>query len=251
MNLTLAQVDPGYMETLSGYNKALGQRNALLKQINEKSSDPDQLAFWDEKITQAGAYLIHARIKAIRELELLAASAHMELTRDEVLRIHYQPSFDPLSNPPGQIELPIDHTLDRSAIGIKEIQEGYREKLLSQRKDDILRGITSTGPHRDEIRFLSNGVDLGGFGSRGQLRTSLLSLKLAEVSWLKEKNGDWPVLLLDEVLAELDDTRRQDLLDRLAETEQSLLTTTDLGLFSESFQESAGRWQIENGELSN
>lgn len=251
LNLTLAQVDPGYMETLSGYNKALGQRNALLKQINERSSDPDQLAFWDEKITQAGAYLIHARIKAIQELEGLAASAHMELTRgEEILRIHYQPSFDPLSNPPGQIELPIDHTLDRTAIGIKEIQEGYREKLLSQRREDILRGVTSTGPHRDEIRFLSNGVDLGSFGSRGQLRTSLLSLKLAEVNWLKEKNGDWPVLLLDEVLAELDDTRRQDLLDRLANTEQSLLTTTDLDLFSEEFQESAGRWHIQNGELA-
>jgi DNA replication and repair protein RecF len=238
------------METLASFNKALGQRNALLKQINERSSDPDQLAFWDEKITQAGAYLVHARIRAIQELERLATSTHLELTRgEEVLRIQYRPSYDPLSSPPGQIELPIDSALDRSAIELKEIQEGYREELLALRKEDIQRGVTSSGPHRDEIRFLSNGVDLGGFGSRGQLRTSLLSLKLAEVNWLKDKNGDWPVLLLDEVLAELDDTRRQDLLDRLAKTEQSLLTTTDLDLFSENFQESAGRWQILNGEV--
>lgn len=252
LNLTLAQVDSSYMETLSAFNKALAQRNALLKQINDRSGDSDQLAFWDEKITQAGAYLIHTRIKAIHELEAAAGVAHLELTRgEEILRINYQPSFDPLSTPPGQIELPIGTTLDRSGVELQEIQESYREKLLEKRREDIFRGVTSVGPHRDEVRFLSNGIDLGGFGSRGQLRTSLLSLKLAEVEWLKEKNGDWPVLLLDEVLAELDDTRRQDLLDRLAATEQSLLTTTDLDLFSKEFQETAGHWQIENGELAN
>ena len=96
---------------------------------------------------------------------------------------------------------------------------------------------------------MSNGIDLGNFGSRGQLRTALLALKLAEVSWLKEKNGVWPVLLLDEVLAELDDFRRQDLLNRLTKTEQSLLTTTDLNLFSEDFQQSANRWEISGGKL--
>ena len=101
------------------------------------------------------------------------------------------------------------------------------------------------------MHFLSNGIDLGNFGSRGQLRTALLSIKLAEVNWLKDKNGDWPVLLLDEVLAELDDYRRQDLLDRLAKTEQSLLTTTDLDLFSEDFKKSATRWTIKSGELAN
>jgi len=77
----------------------------------------------------------------------------------------------------------------------------------------------------------------------------MLAIKLAEVNWLNEKNGDWPVLLLDEVLAELDDTRRHDLLDRLAKTEQSLLTTTDLDLFSEEFQRSATQWKIKNGGL--
>ena len=109
--------------------------------------------------------------------------------------------------------------------------------------------MTSYGPHRDELRFLSNGIDLGSFGSRGQLRTALLAIKLAEVSWLYEKNGHWPVLLLDEVLAELDDTRRQDLLDRLVQTEQSLLTTTDLSLFSESFKNTAAIWNLYNGNL--
>ena len=251
LNLTLAQVDPAYTESLSEYNKALAQRNALLKQINDSSGDVDQLSYWDEKITQSGAYIIHARIHAIRDLGYIAASVHQELTREEeILRLNYLPSFDPAASPAGQIELPLENALDRSGVELKDIQDGYREKLLSTRTEDIYRGVTSSGPHRDEMRYLSNGIDLGNFGSRGQLRTAMLAIKLAEVNWLNEKNGDWPVLLLDEVLAELDDTRRQDLLDRLAKTEQSLLTTTDLDLFSDDFKNSATQWEIKNGGLT-
>ncbi len=252
LNMTLAQVDPAYTESLSEYNKALTQRNALLKQLNERSRDVDQLSYWDEKITQAGAYIIYARIQAIRDLGYIAAPIHQDLTRgEEILRLNYLPSFDPAASPPGQIELPLENALDRSRVELKDIQDGYREKLLSSRSEDIYRGVTSRGPHRDEMRYLSNGIDLGNFGSRGQLRTAMLAIKLAEVNWLNEKNGDWPVLLLDEVLAELDDTRRQDLLDLLAKTEQSLLTTTDLNLFSDEFKKSATQWEIKNGGLAN
>ena len=252
LNLTLAQVDPTYTKYLSEYNKALAQRNALLKQLNERSGDVDQLSYWDEKITQAGAYIIHARIQAIQDLGYIAASIHQDLTRgEEILRLNYLPSFDPAASPPGQIELPLENALDRSGVELKDIKDGYREKLLSTRSEDIYRGVTSRGPHRDEMRYLSNGIDLGNFGSRGQLRTAMLAIKLAEVNWLNEKNGDWPVLLLDEVLAELDDTRRQDLLDRLAKTEQSLLTTTDLDLFSDEFKNTATQWEIKNGGLAN
>ncbi|MCK5793884.1 MAG: DNA replication/repair protein RecF [Anaerolineales bacterium] len=252
LNLTLAQVDPTYTESISEYNKTLAQRNALLKQLNERSGDVDQLSYWDEKITQAGAYIIHARIQAIKDIGYIAASIHQELTRgDEILRLNYLPSFDPAASPPGQIELPLENALDRSGVELKDIQDGYREKLLSTRSEDIYRGVTSRGPHRDDMRYLSNGIDLGNFGSRGQLRTAMLAIKLAEVNWLNEKNGDCPVLLLDEVLAELDDTRRQDLLDRLAKAEQSLLTTTDLDLFSDEFKRSATQWEIKNGGLAN
>ena len=250
LNLTISQVDSRYPETLSEYNKALSQRNALLKQLGERSGDADQLAFWDEKITQTGSYLIHARIKAVKELGKFAALIHHELTRgEEVFRLRYHPAYDPADLQDAQIQLPLDAPPDRSGISLAEIQNGFREKLLTIRSEEISRGVTTIGPHRDELRFLSNGVDQGNFGSRGQLRTALLALKLAEVNWLKEKNGDWPVLLLDEVLAELDDQRRQDLLDRLASTEQSLLTTTDLDLFSGDFQEKAAQWEIRGGEL--
>ncbi len=135
-------------------------------------------------------------------------------------------------------------------MDLKEIQGGFRERLLAQRKEEISRGVTTLGPHRDDLRFISNGIDLGNFGSRGQLRTALLAIKLAEVAWLKENTGHWPVLLLDEVLAELDDYRRQDLLERLSKTEQLLLTTTDLDLFSDKFRKTATRWEIQNGQLT-
>jgi DNA replication and repair protein RecF len=250
LDLTLSQVNTHYRESLAEYNKALAQRNALLKQLNERSGDPEQLAYWDEKITVAGAAIIFGRIQAIHELDFTAATIHQELTRgEEILRLKYLPSYEPLESPPGQISMPLDSAADRSGLTLPEIQDGYREKVIARRTEDINRGITSLGPHRDELVFLSNGIDLGNYGSRGQLRTALLSLKLAEVSWLKEKNGDWPVLLLDEVLAELDDTRRQDLLERLTDSEQALLTTTDLGLFSDEFRKSAGLWEIQKGEL--
>ena len=132
LNLTISQVDPRYNEALSEYNKALTQRNALLKQLNERSGDPDQLSYWDERITQAGSYIMHTRIQAIRDLGHLSASIHQELTRgEEILRLNYLPSYEPMPSPPGQIKLPLDNPIDRSGMELKEIQGGFRERLLS------------------------------------------------------------------------------------------------------------------------
>jgi DNA replication and repair protein RecF len=98
--------------------------------------------------------------------------------------------------------------------------------LQKLHREEIARGVTTIGPHRDELRFLGNSVDLGTYGSRGQIRTTLLTIKLAEVQWMKRKTGHWPVLLLDEVLAELDNQRRADLLQRISSCEQGLMSTT-------------------------
>ena len=140
----------------------------------------------------------------------------------------YQPSYDPLPAPTLQIELPMNLSIDRSGIPVEKIRTGFISQLRRARSEEIHRGVTRVGPHRDEVRFVSNGIDLGIYGSRGQGRTAVLSMKLAEVAWMKEKTGQWPVLLLDEVLAELDPGRRVDLLSRLMDSEQALLTTTDL-----------------------
>jgi DNA replication and repair protein RecF len=250
LNLVLAQVVSHYAANLAEYNRVLGQRNALLKQLAERQGDAGQLEYWDDLIADSGAQLIQARIRAIQELERLAVRYHQELTQSiEVLRLSYQPAFDPLPKVPGQYLLPVDTPVDRSGMTLEQIRQGFKEKLLQLRSEEIARGITACGPHRDELRFLSNRVDLGDYGSRGQIRTAMLAFKLAEVAWIKQKTGHDPVLLLDEVLAELDPQRRMDLLSRLSAVDQSLLTTTDLDLFSPDFIKKSTCWQVTGGRL--
>jgi DNA replication and repair protein RecF len=250
LNLVLAQVLSHYAEASSDYNKALSQRNALLKQLAERQGDEAQLDYWDNLLAASGAELIQARIRAVHDLERLAARFHHELTASsEVLRLNYQPAYDPLPQVPGQYLLPVDAPVDRSGIALEQIRQGFKTRLVQVRSEEIARGLTTIGPHRDELRFLSNRVDLGDFGSRGQVRTAMLALKLAEVAWIKEKTGHDPVLLLDEVLAELDTHRRADLLARLAGVDQSLLTTTDLDLFDPAFVRKATLWQVAGGRL--
>ncbi len=250
LNLTLAQAVPRYTAALTDYNRAITQRNALLKLLNERGGDPNQLTYWDELLASSGASLIYARIQAIKGLERLAARIHSQLIQGaEVLRLSYLPAYDPLPKPERQYALPIDAPLDRSGIPLEKIQQGFFESLERLHSEEIARGVTTIGPHRDELRFLANGIDLGVYGSRGQSRTAILALKLAEVAWLKEETGQWPVLLLDEVLAELDVQRRTDLLERLADIEQALLTTADLEAFSKDFIRQATLWRIYAGQL--
>lgn len=252
LNFTISQAAPGYAKALSEYTQALTQRNALLKQLAERGGDADQLAFWDDTLTNRGAQMILARIQAVQDLERLASRIHQRLTRSsEVLRLVYQPAFDPLPETEGQYSLPIQTSINRIGFTLEEIQGSFAARLKKLRREEIKRGVTTIGPHRDELRFLSNGVDLGNFGSRGQVRTALLALKLAEVAWLKEKTGEWPVLLLDEILAELDIERRADLLKMLLEAEQALLTTTDLHLFDPGFVEQSTLWLVRAGTVTN
>ncbi|HEC23938.1 MAG TPA: hypothetical protein ENI95_13570 [Chloroflexi bacterium] len=109
--------------------------------------------------------------------------------------------------------------------------------------------MTTIGPQRDEMRFLVNGRDLGLYGSRGQNRTAVLSLKLAELAWMRERTGEWPILLLDEVAAELDPRRRAYLLERLNGAEQVVLTTTEPGLLPDAVLATATRWRVEGGHI--
>lgn len=250
LNQTLAQIVPTYAQTLSAYKQAVSQRNALLKQLAERGGDPSQLAYWDKTVSEKGAQIIIWRIQAIHELEQLATRIHHELTHGvEVLRLGYQPAYDPLAKPEDQYALKMETLPDRSGIELAVVEEGFARQLKSLRKEEIARGVTTIGPHRDELRFFANGIDLGDYGSRGQMRTALLSLKLAEVDWMKNRSGEWPVILLDEVMAELDPQRRQDLLAYLNKSEQALLTTTDLSLFNDDFIKTAQVWQVSKGKI--
>jgi DNA replication and repair protein RecF len=248
LNLALSQTVPGYSQALSEYHQALSQRNALLKQLSERGGDPEQMVYWDTLLAERGALIIHARIAAIQELEQIAARIHHRLTHsEEILRLVYQPAYDPIPTPSGQFALPLQAPVNRVGYSQERIRQGFIQRLADLRRDEIARGVTSIGPHRDEMRLLSNGIDLSDFGSRGQVRTAMLALKLAEVTWIKNRTGEWPVLLLDEILAELDTQRRADLQTYLLEYEQTMLTTTDLSLFDPTFVQQGTVWQVEQG----
>jgi DNA replication and repair protein RecF len=250
LNLALAQSVPAYARVLSEYNQALIQRNALLKALNENGGNREQLEVWDEMLSRLGSQIILWRIEAVQRIEHLASRVHNELTHGhEILRLVYEPAFDPLPKPNGQLGLKINTAVDRSSLSLDDIQNGFVKRLRDLRNEEVARGVTTIGPHRDELRFLANDFDLGNYGSRGQIRTALLSLKLAEVNWMKERTGEWPVILLDEVMAELDAQRRADLLKYVGESEQVLFTTTDLDLFAPDFVEQAEVWTVSGGRV--
>jgi DNA replication and repair protein RecF len=251
LNLALSQALPAYARDLSEYSQVLTQRNALLKQLNERSGDPDQLIYWDELLAQRGSAIMYARIQAVREIEYHATRIHHRLTNArEVLRLHYLPAYDPHPQPENQLSLPLTTPVDLTGISQEQLRQGFRTRLEALRREEIGRGMTTIGPHRDDLRIAANSIDLGHYGSRGQVRTALLALKLAEVSWLQEKTGHWPVLLLDEIMAELDMQRRGDLLVTLRDCEQALLTTTDLNLFLPDFIKGSTVWQVIGGQVN-
>lgn len=251
LNLALAQTVPAYARALGEYNQAVTQRNALLKALNERGGDANQLSVWDEALVKFGAQIILWRIQAVQEIERFASRIHHELTRGtETLRLAYEPAYDPLPKPNGQLGLKLDTAIDRSSIELNDIQEGFLERLKSIRAEEIARGVTTIGPHRDDLRFIINKADVGDYGSRGQIRTTLLAIKLAEVEWMKERTGEWPVILLDEVMAELDVNRRVDLLNYAEKSEQVLFTTTDLNLLTPEFVSAAEVWDVQAGVVT-
>jgi DNA replication and repair protein RecF len=258
LNLALSQAVPAYAGVLSEYGQALTQRNALLKTLSErgvglspaKGGEAGQLDVWDETLARLGAQIIQWRIEAVQQIERLAARVHRELTHGrEVLRLGYEPAYDPLPNPDGQIGMKLTTEVDRSALKADEVRTGFLARLRQIRSEEIARGVTTIGPHRDDLRFLANGIDLGDYGSRGQVRTTLLALKLAEVNWMKERTGEWPVILLDEVMAELDLQRRADLLNYVSDAEQVLFTATDERMFAPEFVEKAEVWKVQDGSI--
>ena len=239
LDATLSQADPSYAAELLEYGKVLTQRNALLKQLQEGRGSSDQLSFWDQRLADSGGSLMSRRASALAELNRLAAPIHTALTSGvETLELKYRPSFDPQSS---DLEDPWQ---------TEALRRGLTTELERLRSEELGRGVTLTGPQRDDLTLTVNGLDLREYGSRGQNRTAMLSLKLAEVEWLAQRTGERPVLLLDEVLAELDPQRRADLLERLAAAPQALLSAADAEMFTGEFLARSTVWRVRNGSLS-
>ncbi len=251
MDMTLAQVEASYADALDRYEKTLAQRNALLKRIGAGQASPSELEYWNEQLVEAGSVIIASRQRFLRELELEAQRNHYELTgQRETLTLSYQPSFAPTAEQNGQMAFDL-YGLDlHRDMPANQIAPQFIERLQREQGESIRRGATLSGPHRDELRLMINRRDAGQYGSRGQARTAVMALKLAEREWMKTRIGEYPILLLDEVAAELDSQRRAYLLERISDHTQTLVTTTELDIFPKAFLDRAARWYVENGQLS-
>jgi DNA replication and repair protein RecF len=233
LDIALCQIDPVYCRSLTDYNKALQQRNALLKRLRDEGGDRDQLSFWDSQLATHGGQVLVRRRHAVEALDGIARQRHRELSGGaEWLKLVYLPSPALPFTTPG------------------EAAEAFGAKLKGTRSRDIAAGTSLSGPHRDDLAFLAEERDLRAYGSRGQQRTAALALKLAEVQMMREVSGESPLLLLDDVMSELDEARRHALRDALEGVDQALVTTTDWGDFSPELLSHAQQYRVEAGRLT-
>lgn len=204
MDMELCQLDPLYLTDLAGYNHIVNQRNKLLKELHVNSRLLDTLDIWDMQMVQYGIRVIQKRQEFVEELNRVIQEIHRNLTGGlEHLEVIYEPSTE---------------------------QENFEETLFRNRDRDIRMKMTSSGPHRDDLCLMADGIDIRKYGSQGQQRTAALSLKLSEIYLVKNKIKDTPVLLLDDVLSELDSSRQTCLLDSIHDI-QTMVTCTGLDDF--------------------
>lgn len=207
----ISSINRKYYIWLTTYNKTLDHRNNLLKQSQKNKQILDTISVWDEKCAELGALLMNERRLFVEEIADLAFEIHLELTEhQEKLQISYVPSID------------INNHENSHEIGDKLVSN-----LKKRLSFDCIKGYTSIGPHKDDLKFLINGKDVKIYGSQGQKRTALLSLKIAEVLLFKRKTGENPILLLDDVMSELDANRQRDLL-RYTQGIQTIITSADI-----------------------
>jgi len=189
------------------------------------------------------------RQSLVAELDELAQAIHLDLTGGrERLRLRYLPSIE-VPDVGYQMSFELAPTSQPPASGVQRIAEAFLERLRQARGEEIQRGMSLFGPHRDEMRFLVGGVDLGLYGSRGQQRTAVLALKLAELELVRREAGEEPILLLDEVMSELDEAHRRYLMEVISGAQQTILTATDLSDYSPDFLAQATLLRVREGRI--
>ncbi len=222
MNLELCQLNKIYHYNYVNYNKALNQRNTLLKQIYYKPDLKDTLDMWDLYLLEYGKNIIEQRESFIKELNEIVKNIHFHLTgKKESIEIGYEKN-----------------------VSVEE----YEKQMLLKRDMDLKYQTTQVGPHRDDICFYINGIDVRKFGSQGQQRTAALSLKLAEIELVKQIIHDTPILLLDDVMSELDSNRKSYLLDSIKDV-QTIVTCTGYDDFIKSRLQIDQIYKVTNGSV--
>jgi DNA replication and repair protein RecF len=227
-----ATLVPGYDAELSTYGRALQQRNGLLRAIRDETASRDELRYWDRPFLDAGGVVVAARHALLERLAEPLAAAHAEIAPDEAaagaLSVEY---------------------VTNSPLGTGETARDALERRLGETAEkEVWNGSTLVGPHRDDLAFTMSGRDLSGFASRGQQRTAILALKLAELDLVTAHDSRPPLLLLDDVFSELDPARRAHLVRRISELPQAFVTTTTLDDLDPSLRAVATPWEVSAGD---
>nr|WP_290223919.1 DNA replication/repair protein RecF [Trichocoleus desertorum] len=249
LDALLTQLEPIYAHILQQYNHILRQRNALLKQRQQRTAEPSlfspppepteaveepaTLELWNTQLAAAGSRVIRRRARVLERLAPLAEQWHQAISGStEVLQVRYAPNVVLTEDDPAQV------------------QQAFLEKIQQRAIAEQHQGTTLVGPHRDEVEFTINQTPARQYGSQGQQRTLVLALKLAELKLIEEVVGEPPLLLLDDVLAELDLNRQNQLLDAIQDRFQTLITTTHLGSFDAQWLNSSQILAVRAGQIS-
>lgn len=238
----LTQLEPIYAHILQQYNQVLRQRNALLKALKNQDSDAldrisanqdSELALWDAQLATVGSRVTRRRSRVLQRLAPLATAWHASISgKTEVLELTYAPN------------IPLEY--DDAA----SVQQSFLDKIQQRRVAEQHIGTTIVGPHRDDVDFAINQTPARAYGSQGQQRTLVLALKLAELKLIEEVVGEPPLLLLDDVLAELDLLRQNQLLDAIQDRFQTLIATTHLGSFDAQWLNSSQILSVQAGQIN-
>lgn len=219
MDMEISQTDPLYYEMLVRYRRLLRQRNSLLKGIRDNNYPQEQLAPWDEEISGIGAQILVKRLENIKKLKEISVPAFYNLSDStDTLEIKYE-----MKGNNGELYYPEEES-------VHNIKDFYLKSLKERRFKDVMQGSTGIGIHRDDLKTYINNVESKAFASQGQQRCCALALKLSQIEYVKEVSGEYPVLLLDDVMSELDQYRRNQLISFINDKVQTIITVNDKAL---------------------
>lgn len=232
LDITISQVKPSYFYDLQQYGKILIHRNFLLKEIDKNKKLIDTLEIWNHNLVKVGSRIIKIRQEFINKLSKKAENNHYKLTNgNEKLSLRYVASMD------------IEESTELS-----DIEKSFAKTLEAMYKKELLKSTTLCGPQRDDYDILLNNMSIKLYGSQGQQRTGILSIKLSEIDIMKEDTDEYPVLLLDDVMSELDN-KRQEYLFKNIENIQTFITCTDRGFFDEKVRLDYKFLNVDRGKI--
>jgi len=238
LDMAISQVDRRYLRELQRYQRVLLQRNHLLRRVGEGAAPAAELEYWDQELAQSGAAIVLRRRWAVGLLGPQASLLHRRLTGDvETLHLSYHEAWE---QPQGALGADAEE---------KAVASALRAALAALLPREIRAGASLLGPHRDDMVFLLDGRPLAAFGSRGQQRTAVLALKLAEATFLEKATEERPLVLLDDVLSELDAARREQVLELAASLEQAFITVSEPDSVPHRFLAQATVVEVQSGAL--